>query len=147
MVSISESTSYKADAFIYDADQDRIGCQSSFKALGMWFSDRPNVDTQVDAVKRGVRARLWMLRNMKNSGFTTEELVKVYTTMIQPMADYASVVYHSSLTDEQDEMIDNLQNAALKMIYGPGISVRKMREMSGLSTLRVRRETLADQFV
>ena len=145
MVCVSDSLSFQADAFIYDADQDRIGCQESFKALGMWFSNHPNVNSQVDAVKRGVRARLWTLRNLKNSGFTTEELVRVYTTMIRSVADYAAVVYHSLLTDKQDEAIDNLQNAALKMIYGPGSSARKMRSMAGLMTLRAPREDLCDK--
>ena len=146
MVCVSDASSYQADAFIYDAEQDRVGCQSSYKALGMWFSNKPNVDAQVAAVKRGVRTRLWTLRNLKNSGFTEEELVRVYTTMIRPVADYAAVVYHSLLTDEQDEEIENLQNAALKMIYGIGLSARKMRSLSGLTTLRVRRETLCDKF-
>ena len=35
MVCVSVALSYQADAFIYDADNDRIGCQDSFKALGM----------------------------------------------------------------------------------------------------------------
>ena len=113
----------------------------------MWFLNKPDVSAQVEAVRRGVRSRLWTLRNLKNSGFTEDELVRVYKTMIRPVADYAAVVYHSSLTDEQDELLDNLQNAALKMIYGPGLSARKMRSKSGLSTLRARREVLCDKFI
>ena len=66
--------------------------------------------------------------------------------MIRPVADYGSVVYHSSLTDEQDELLDSLQNNALKCIYGPGLSGRKMRQMSGLPSLRSRREVLCDKF-
>ena len=66
--------------------------------------------------------------------------------MIRQVADYAAFVYHSSLTDEQDEAIDRLQNSALKMIFGPGLSARKMRAMSGLTTLRARRELLCDKF-
>ena len=112
----------------------------------MWFSNKPNVNARVEAVKRGVRARLWTLRNLKNSGFTEEELVRVYTAMIRPVADYAAVVYHSSLTDKQDEALDNLQNSALKMIFGTGISTRKMQSKAGISTLRARREALADKF-
>ena len=67
--------------------------------------------------------------------------------MIRPVADYAAAVYHSSLTDDQDKVLDNLQNSAFKMIYGTGISARKMRGMAGLTTLRARREVLADKFV
>lgn len=90
--------------------------------------------------------RLWTLRNLKNSGFTNEELVRVFSTIIRPVIEYVAVMYHSSLTDEQDEAIENLQNAALKMIYGPGISARKMHALSGLTTLRARREALCDKF-
>ena len=68
-----------------------------------------------------------------------------YKTMIRPVADYACVVYHSSLTDEQDELLDRLQNHALMCIYGP-MSGRRLREASGLPTLRERRESLCDKF-
>ena len=56
------------------------------------------------------------------------------------------VVYHSSLTDEQDELLDRLQNQALRCIYGPKISGRKMRSLADITTLRARREILADKF-
>ena len=92
-----------------------------------------------------MRSRYWTLRNLKNSGFTNEELVTVYKTIIRPMADYGSVVYHSSLTDEQDELLDRLQNGALKCIFGP-FSGRRLREMAGVTTLRTRREQLCDKF-
>ena len=87
-----------------------------------------------------------MLRNLKNSGFTTDELITVYKTMIRPVADYGAVVYHSSLTDAQDELLDNLQNTALKCIFGPELSARKLREMAGITTLRARRENMCDKF-
>ena len=56
------------------------------------------------------------------------------------------MVYHSSLTDEQDELLDRQQNQALKCIYGPGISGRRMREMAGITTLRERRIEQCDKF-
>ena len=146
IVCVSDASSYEADAYMYDEDGERIGCQPGFKALGMRFSNRPNVDAQVEAVRKGMRMRLWMIRNLQNSGFSTAELVRVYTTMIRPVVEYAAVVYHSSLTDEQDEALENLQNNALRMIFGLGISARKMREAAGIPTLRSRREDLCDKF-
>ena len=44
-------------------------------------------------------------------------------------------MYHSSLTNEQDELIDRLQNQAMKCIFGSGISARKMCEMAGITLL------------
>ena len=49
------------------------------------------------------------------------------------------------MTDEQDELLDNLQNHALKCIFGP-MSGRKLREKANLPTLRSRREDLCDKF-
>ena len=50
MVCISDAAAYVADTFILDTDQDWIGCKDSFKALGMCFSNKPNVDAQVKFV-------------------------------------------------------------------------------------------------
>ena len=146
MICISDALAYEADAFMLDADNNRIGCQKSIKALGMCFSNRPDMGAQVESIKKKIQSRYWMLRNLKKSGFTESELVKVYTTMIRPVAEYGAVVFHSSLTDQQDELLDSLQNNALKCVYGPGLSGRKMRELSGLSTLRDRREAMCDKF-
>ena len=146
MLCVSDSLAYEADAFIIDGDGKRIGCQDTFKALGMHFSNRPDMWAQVRAIQKKIRSRLWMLRNLKNSGFTAEELVTVYKTMVRPVADYGAVVYHSSLTDQQDELLENLQNSALKCIFGPGISARKMRDTAGIATLRSRREEMCDKF-
>ena len=111
------------------------------KALGMYFSSRPNMWAQVKAIQKGIRSRYWTLRNLKGSGFTDEELVTVYKTIIRPVADYCC-----SLTEEQDYELEKLQNGALKCIYGPGISAREMRDLSGLSTLRQRRIEMTDKF-
>ena len=104
------------------------------------------MNEHVKWIKKSIRRRLWTLRNLKKSGFSEHELVRVYKTIIRPVADYGAVVYHSSLTDEQDEELDRLQAAALKCIYGPKISARKMCEMAEITTLRQRREELCLKF-
>ena len=103
----------------------------------MAFLARPNVDAHIQILKRGFRERYWVLRHLKHNGFSTDDLISVYTSIIRPVADYMMEVYHSMLTDAQDEGIECLQTHALKCIwYGPRISGRRMREMSGLTTLR-----------
>lgn len=67
------------------------------------------------------------------------------------MADYRSVVYNSSLTDEQDEMLDGLQNHALRCIFGTHkegarLSGRALRAMAEVPTLRARREEMCLKF-
>ena len=87
-----------------------------------------------------------MLRHLRSLGFSEEELVRVYTCVIRPIADYCSPVYHSQLTDEQDELVERMQSQALKCIYGPRVSAATMRKRAGITTLRARRIEQVDKF-
>ena len=146
MICVSDSLSFEAEAYILDSDGNRIGCSKSIRALGLHFSSKPNMDAQVAHIQRSVRGRFWILRNLKKNSFTQDELVRVYISMIRPVLDYGSVVYHSALTDEQDYALECLQTHALKCIFGPRISARKMRSMAGITTLRDRRVKQCDKF-
>ena len=147
LVCFSDALAYSPDAYIEDADGNVIRGQPTMKALGVRFSNRPDWKEHVAWIRKSFRARLWILRNLKKSGFNADELVHVYQSMLRPVAEYACVVFHSGLTDEQDEQIELLQNQALKCIYGPFISARKMREKAGILSLRARRIELCDMFV
>ena len=50
------------------------------------------------------------------------------------------------LTDKQDEQLERLQATALRYIYGYDLSYARMRELSGLKTLRQRRIEACDKF-
>ena len=76
----------------------------------------------------------------------TEELVKIYKTVIRPVFDFCAVVYHPLLTDEQDQLLERLQRQALKVIYGTNLTYTEMRGKAGISTLRQRRIELSDKF-
>ena len=93
-----------------------------------------------------MRSRYWTLRNLKRNGFNTEELVRVYKTILRPVVEYGCPVFHSSLTDAQDERLERLQDHALKCIFGPELSARRLRGMAGLVTLRERREEIVHKF-
>ena len=146
MMCVSGATEYRVDAFLVDSDQNRIGCGQSIKALGVRFSNRLDMENHVKYIEKAVRARYWTLRNLKKNGFTNDELVQVFKTMIRPVAEYACAVFHSSLTDEQDERLERLQDHALKTICGPELSARRLRGLAGVDTLRERREEICIKF-
>ena len=146
MMCISAATDYQADSFILDKDQNRIGCGETIKALGIRLSNRLDMEDHVKYIIKAVRSRYWTLRNLKLNGFTNEELVQVYKTIIRPVSKYGCVMFHSSLTDEQDERLERLQDHTLKCIYGTELSARKLKGLAGLETLRERREVLAMKF-
>ena len=146
LICISDAQNFKASAFIQDRDGNRIESGPELKVLGWHFSERPNVAAQVEAMKRKFRQRYWVLRHLKKNGFTSDDLLKVYTAMVRPVADYMQEIYHSMLSDRQDEEIERLQSHALRVIFGSTISARRLREMSGLPTLRARRIEQCDKF-
>ena len=117
------------------------------KVLGFTFGSRPTCAAHVETIRRSVRGRYWLLIHLRQHGFSEEELLRVYTVVIRPVAEYCAVVFHSMLTDREDEQLERLQATALRYVYGWGLSYAKMREMAGdLQTLRARRIELCDKF-
>ena len=143
---VSGALDYQADAFILDSDQNRLGCSQSMKALGIHFSNRLDMEDHVRYIEKALRSRYWTLRNLKKNGFNSQELTQLYKTVTRPVAEYGCVVFHSSLTDEQDERLERLQDHALKTIYGTELSARRPRGIAEIATLRERREELCKKF-
>ena len=94
-------------------------------------------------LKKNFRERYWDLRHLKKNGFEIADLFKVYSAVVRPVADYMMIVYHSMLTDSQDEALERLQTHALKCIFGPR---RRMHVLAELPTLRERRIEAVDKF-
>ena len=142
---VSDPLSIQQNAYIRAGTEDIKGGES-LKILGFTFNREPTVNAHVAGVTSRLRSRTWALRKLRRAGFTSEELLKVYQTNVRSTADYCDVVYHSLLTDEMDLEIERLQDKALRCIYGPRISGRRMREMANLPTLRERRIGRCDTF-
>ena len=146
IVCIADNMNYTARVFIEDSAGVRIDCEDSIRVLGFDLTNKPTMHAQVASISKRMRQRYWVLRHLKKLGMCTDDLVLVYTSMIVPIADYCDYVYHSLLTDEQDLALETVQVGALRVIYGSGLSGRRMRQMSGVKTLRDRRIEHADRF-
>ena len=84
---------------------------------------------------------------MKKAGVPTQDLIRLYKCFLVSITDYASVVYHPLLTAGQAKRIEDLQAAALKIIYRYNLSYAELLEMSGLDRLSERRLKLLDKFI
>ena len=146
VICINDALNHERKTFIEDEDGEKICSENTMKILGFNFTNRPTMSAQVSSIIKKFRQRYWSLRHLGKLGFNKEELVRVYKSNIRPVADYTDVVYHSLLTDEQDELLENAQNAALRCIFDPRLSARKLRALAGVETLRQRRISHADKF-
>ena len=59
------------------------------------------------------------LRHLRKSGFKQPELVKVYTAMIRPVAEYCSCVFHTLITEDESKRLDHFKSLCLKKYLWP----------------------------
>ena len=81
-----------------------------------------------------------MLTKLKYVGIQTEEPLNIYISFIR-VTEYCAVLFHSSLTQEQSDSIENIQAVCLRVILGDNyVSYAAATEMCGLYFLSTRRE-------
>ena len=88
-----------------------------------------------------IQASTSEVKLLKRAAMSTVDLLRYYESVIRPVAEYACVVWHSSLTKDQSARLESIQRRALKLIYG-----RDNHEMNMLPSLADRREDLAKRF-
>ena len=88
-----------------------------------------------------------MISKLKYLGTKTEDLIDIYCLYVRSVLEYCSVVFHSSLTAEQSDLLESVQSAALFSILGDNfVSSSAAREMAGLDLLSERRERRVEAF-
>ena len=89
-----------------------------------------------------------MISKLKYIGTKTEDLIEIYCLYVRSLLEYCSVVFHSSLTKEQIDQLENVQHVALFAILGENyVSPSAAREMTGLPELSERRERRLETFI
>ena len=90
--------------------------KSSMKLLGVQISDDLDWSANTKEICKKSYARMAILSRLKYVGTTIEDLIDIYILFIRSIAEYCSVVFHSSLTVEQSGNIERIQKTALKII-------------------------------
>ena len=78
---------------------------SVIKQLGLWLEEDMswNENTKQICIKAFSRVR--MLSQLKYAGISREDLLTIYKLFIRSVTEYCSVVFHSSLTQKQEQKI------------------------------------------
>ena len=145
MVCVTAAINAEVRSFIY-IEGKRIDSGDELKLLGYNFGRRPRPDIHVREIRRKFGARSWILRILKHASIPEQSLTQVYCSLVRPILEYPSNVFHSALTEELSESLERLQRIALKSIYGLDKSYAECLKSSGLQTLRERRQTLLLDF-
>ena len=117
----------------------------NFKLLGVILSDNLKWDDHVLMICAKCSSRLYFLKHLKRACVDTKDLIFFYITMIRPVLEYASPVWHSSLTKKLRDKIESQQVRALRIIFG-NFSYPQLLTLAELPSLHERREILGKKF-
>ena len=87
--------------------------------VGVWITSYLDWEKHTNEMCRKAYARMTMLTKLKYVGTSEPDLIDVYILYIRSLLEYCCVVWHSTLTEEQSNHIENVQKTCLKIILGP----------------------------
>ena len=108
-------TSFATRLKVNGVNLDKV---SDTKLLGVWVSDDLSWSRNCKEICVKAFSRLSMITKLKYVGVSLEDLIDVYILYIRSIAEYCSVVYHSSITQEESKKIERIQKICLKVILG-----------------------------
>ena len=118
------------------------------KPLSLTVQSNLTWDKQVDNMVAESSSRLYMLNRLKRFGLPMEDLVSVFVSYVRPVVEYATPVWHGSLTDDQSKKLESIQKRACRIILGANYrSYTQAPDLTGLQPLYDRRLQLCTKFV
>jgi hypothetical protein len=112
---------------------------TTFKLLGVTMTDTLSWDENIAVMCSKAAKRLHFLKLLKRSGMATDDLVYYYNAVVLPVLEYGSVIWNSSITEEQTHRLDSIRRRAERII-GTHESAGK------LQPLKERRDELCRRF-
>ena len=128
-------------------DGSQLKLVNSVSLLGAKLSDDLKWTLNTENIITKCNAKLYMLSKLKAFKVARQDLIKIWTTFIRPIAEYVAPLWHSSLTIFEREKIERLQKRALRIILGgdyPGYE--SALQVLNLPSLITRREVLTKKF-
>ena len=95
-----------------------ISSVDRIKLLGLILTNDLRWRENTSEIIKKVNTRFYQLCNLKKFGATADILLITWKTLLRPLTEYAAPVWHSSLLDGDDQLLENLQKKALGLILG-----------------------------
>ena len=93
------------------------------------------------------KARMELLRKVASFGADINDLKNIYMLFVRSQLEHSSVVWHSSLTEQQKSDLERVQRSAFKIILGKNYERYKTAlNILDLEPLEHRREYLCLRF-
>ena len=135
----------KPDPPPIDIEGDSIEMVDGAKLVGLNIQNNLKWDTHIKKMTRKAKKQLYFLLQLKRSKVPSNHLIHFYRSVIIPQLEYACPVWATSITAEQQAMLESIQKRALRIVY-PELDYSSALHKSGLSSLKSRRDKLCYNF-
>ena len=124
-------------------DSQTLEQKRAAKILGVWIEeDAGSWQKNTSELCKSAYGRISMLTKLRYVGISRKDLIEIYCLFVRSRAEYCSVAFHSSLTQDQERKIENIQKTSLKIILQDEYSGYETAcSLTGLATLAQRRES------
>ena len=123
-----------------------LSATNKLKLLGYVIGSSPGAHAQVEFIREKFRRKFWSLIHHRRSGFKGKRLFKIYCSLVRPVIETNSVIYHAMLTRTQAAELERMQKKILRLCFGRlTCYADKLREL-GLESLETRRTKAARKF-
>ena len=132
-------TKKKRDLPPLSINNTQIERVSSQKLLGIQISHDLSWKEHVNQIVCKASKRIYQIVMLKRANVQIDDSVRIYTTIIRPILEYACQVWHTRLTIEQSYQIEQVQKRVMRILFH-NIPYEEALRLSGLLTLKERRE-------
>ena len=87
------------------------------KLLGVHLSEDLTWHSNTNSLVKRAYARMEILRRLYSFNVPKKQLVQIYMLYIRSVTEQSSVVWSSSITEEESEALERTQKVALKIVY------------------------------
>ena len=117
------------------------------KLLGVIIQDDLKWDSNIASLVKRANARMVILRKLSEFCAPREDMKTIYVSYIRSILEQSSVVWHKSLTLENQEDLTRIQKSACRIILKHKYTTyQKALEVLDLKDLSARREKLCKSF-
>ena len=144
IINFCNSMQFKTRLYI---DNSMIEQVAQTRLLGVIISDDLSWNANTREIAKKAFKRMIILRKLNEFNVSTSDMITIYILYIRAIVEQSSVVWSSSITQDEQDLLERTQKVALKIIYqGNYQSYENALQVSKLPTLKVRYNNLLQQF-
>ena len=128
-------------------NQENIEVVNKAKLLGVIISDDLKWDENTSYLVKKANARMELLRRVASFTTSIEDKKNIYVLYVRSILEQSSVVWSSSITQDNSDDLERVQKSAVRIILGKNFDKYEDALMRvDLETLKDRREVLSTNF-